>query len=278
MSLAVSMWCYVRTVKAGDMIILSFIEEAKRIGADGVELLDFFYRDPNAERNQVKEALSATEMPCPIFSVANNFAQAEPADRAAQVDRIRFGVDEAVHYGSHVVRVFAGDIREGLTYDQARGWIVDGLTAASDYAHQAGVKLALENHGQLAGRGDQVRCLIEEVRGRCGHDALGANPDTGNFLLVDQDSAGAMAEVGDLTYMCHFKDFAPGDGPYRSLGGHKFRGSVIGEGCVDLRACVRAVRDKGFQGWFSLEYEGDGDPLVEVEKSLQNARAILADH
>lgn len=278
MSLAVSMWCYVRTVKAGDMTILSFIHEAKRIGADGVELLDFFYSDANAERDQIKGALAEAELPCPIFSVANNFAQTDPAERAAQVQRIRFGVDEAVHYGAQVVRVFAGDIGEGLTYDQARSWIVDGLKEAADYAQQKGIQLALENHGQLAGRGDQVRSLIEDVRNRCGHDALGANPDTGNFLLVDQDSAEAVSQVGDLAFMCHFKDFTPGNGPFRSLAGKTFRGSVIGEGCVDLRGCVSGARGKGFQGWFSLEYEGDGDPLLEVEKSLRNAKALLQAH
>ena len=174
--------------------------------------------------------------------------------------------------------MFAGDVSEGISYDQARAWIVEGLTESANYAANKGVRLALENHGKLAGRGDQVRGIVEEVRDKCGHDALGANPDTGNFLLVDQDSEEAVEQVADIAYMCHFKDFAPGDGPYQSLLGESYKGTVIGEGYVDLDACVRALQAAQFDGWFSLEYEGEGDPVKEVATSLANARRILSDN
>jgi len=269
------MYCYVRAVQAGRLDICSFIEEAKRIGADGVELLDFFYKDPETERHQAKEALAKVGLPCGIFSVANNFAKLDPSERLAQVARIKFGVDEAVFFGAGVVRVFAGDVSEGITYDQARAWIIDGLVESADYAHGKGVKLALENHGKLAGRGDQVKAIVEDVRARCGHDTLGANPDTGNFLLVDQDSAEAVSQVAGCAYMCHFKDFAPGEGVYNSLAGKTYRGTVIGEGAVNLEECVSALKGAGFDGWFSLEYEGEGDPILEVAKSVLNSRQIL---
>ena len=270
------MWCYVRAVKAGTMDLLSFVSEAKRIGADGVELLDFFYKDADTERPAVKARLDELGLPCPIFSVANNFAKLEKSDREAQVDRIKFGVDEAVFYGAKVVRVFAGDVAEGLTYDQVRMWIVEGLTDAANYAHDRGVRLALENHGKLAGRGDQVRALIQDVRSNCGHDAMGANPDTGNFVLVDEDSVRAVTEIGDMAYMVHFKDFVPGKGVFSSFSGKTFRGSVIGEGCVDLAGCVKALKACGFDSWLSLEYEGEGDPVSEVERSLVNARNLVS--
>ena len=275
MNLAVSMWCYVRAVQAGQMDILGFVNEAKRIGADGVELLDFFYKDPASERPIVKAELEKIGMPCGVFSVANNFAKIIEADRRAQVDRIKFGVDEAVFYGAKVVRVFAGDVSEGITYEQVREWIVEGLTEAANYAHSKGIKLALENHGKLAGRGDQVVGIVRDVRSRCGHDAMGANPDTGNFVLVDQDSVEAITQIGNLAYMCHFKDFVEGEGVYSSLAGKTFAGTVIGQGQVDLRACVAALRNAGFDGWCSLEYEGTGDPITEVAQSIEAARAIL---
>lgn len=274
--LAVSMWCYVRAVKSGHMDLPGFIKEARRIGADGVELLDFFYADPSTDRMVAADTLADLSMPCPIFSVANNFAKPSETERQEQVARVRFGVDEAVFYGAQVVRVFAGDLSEGLGYDQARDWIVDGLTEASDYAHDQGIKLALENHGKLAGRASQVTTLVAAVRDRCGHDALGANPDTGNFLLVDEDSAEAVEQLAGIAYMCHFKDFSPGEGPFKSLSGASYQGTVIGEGSVDLAQCVKVARKQGFAGWFSLEYEGAGDPVTEVEQSLQYARRLLA--
>src|SRR5690349_10709849 len=103
MTLAVSMYCYVRAVKAGQIDTLGFVREAKQIGADGVELLDFFYTDADAERDAIKAELAQVGLPCPIFSVANNFAKAEQSERDVQLARIQFGVDEAVFYGAGVV-------------------------------------------------------------------------------------------------------------------------------------------------------------------------------
>ena len=276
MKLAVSMYSYYRTVKDGAMDIPGFIREAKKIGANGVELLDFFYKDPEAERPAALEALKETGLPCPIFSIAQNFAKTSAEEREVQLGKIKFGVDEAGHFGSGVVRVFAGDVAEGITFDQARAWIVEGLAKASVYAHDHGVKLALENHGTLAGRGDQVRGLIEDVRAMAGNDTLGANPDTGNFLLVNQPSHEAIQEVAKYANMVHFKDFRHDpEGIYTALNGEKYTGTAIGEGMVDLHACLSALKEAGFDGWLSMEYEGVEDPITAVPRSLANAKKYL---
>jgi len=292
MHLAVSMWSYFRTWKTGNFDISAFIWEARNAGAEGVELLDFFYKGQGTntgamtaeevapERDKALRALDDTGLPCPIFSVAQNFAKEDPQERAVQLQKIRFGVDEARHFGAKVVRVFAGDLHGNLTFDQSRSWIIEGLTEASLYAQDHDIHLALENHGTLAGRGDQVRGIIEEVRERASNEALGANPDTGNFLLVDQPSHEAIRQVADLAYMVHFKDFAHAperhEGfAYESLAGKKFVGKAVGEGIVDLHACIAALKDAAFDGWLSVEYEGEEDPLTAVPRSIENARKYL---
>lgn len=280
MKLGVSMWSYVQAWKAGQMNIGGFIREAKRIGAEGVELLDFFYKDLDADREAAKQALHETGLTCGVFSVGNNFAKPTPADRNAELAKILFGVDEAALYGAGVVRVFAGDVADGITYEDARKWIIEGLAEACRFAHAKGVKFALENHGRLAGRSDQVRYLINDVRDAVGNDTLGANPDTGNFLLVGQRSDEAIHQVAELAYMVHFKDFKPVaadyDGfAYAALDGTKFAGTVIGEGDVPLAACIEALRERHFSGWVNVEYEGEEDPMTAVERSMVNARALL---
>ena len=275
MNIGVSMWSYYRPWKQGLLTIPEFIREAKRAGADGVELLDFFYKDVEADQYEAQEALDETGLPVPIFSVANNFAKLTAEERAAQVARIKFGVDEANRYGAKVVRVFAGDVAEGITFDQARSWIVDGLTEASLYASSKGIKLALENHGSLAGRADQVLALIKDVRARSGVDALGANPDTGNFMLVNQPSHEAVREVAHFANMVHFKDFSEGEGPFFALNGQRFVGAAVGEGLVDLEQCIMELKIAGFDGWLSVEYEGDEDPFTAVPRSIENAKKFI---
>ena len=279
MKLGVSMYSYLRAVKDGRLDIAKFIHEAKRIGADGVELLDFFYTDVEADRARAMIALQETGLVCGVFSVAQNFAKLSQDERKAQEAKVVFGVDEAVKFGAKTVRVFAGDVSEGITFDQAREWIIEGLTSVANYAQSKGVRLALENHGKLAGRSEQVRGIIDDVRDLCGHDALGANPDTGNFQLVGQKSDEAIKDVAPYAYMVHFKDFkSKPDGwdgyTFKALDGTEFVGTVIGEGEVDLRSCVAALKESGFDGWLNLEFEGEGDPIVDVEKSFRNTERL----
>jgi len=287
------MWSYFHIWRKGGFDVSAFISEAKGAGADGVELLDFFYNDPNADRvplftadmvagkrAQAKGALAQTGLPVPIFSVANNFAQHDPARREEDLRKIQFGVDEALSYGASVVRVFAGDVSETVTFDQAREYIVDGLAKASVYAHERGIRLALENHGTLAGRGEQVCGLIEDVRARSGNDAIGANPDTGNYLIVGQPSHEAIQEVAKYAYMVHFKDFAPAPADwqgfaYKTIHGEPLIGTAVGEGVVRLGDCIAALKDAGFDGWLSVEYEGEEDAMTAVPRSIENARKFL---
>jgi sugar phosphate isomerase/epimerase len=143
MTLAVSMYSYNRAVKAGEIDMTGFIREACLIGADGVELLDYYYRDADRDRHQAKETLEEVGLPCPIFSISQNFAKPNLEERKQQLDKIKFGVREAKFFGSEVVRVFAGDVSPGITFEDAREWIIEGLSEASIYAAEHGKKLAL---------------------------------------------------------------------------------------------------------------------------------------
>lgn len=280
MKIGVSMYSYAQSVQQGRLDIAGFIHEAKRAGAEGVELLEFFYKDRDRDRAAIHQALSETGLPCPIFSVSQNFAKPDAESRTAELEKIKFGVGEALRYGAGVVRVFAGDVSPGISFEQARGWIVEGLTAASTFAHERGIRLALENHGKLAGRGDQVRELISEIRDRSGNDALGANPDTGNFLLVNQPSHEAIRQVAPYAYMVHFKDFKAKPVGYEgfaygALDGSQWVGTAVGEGDVQLKTCIKILRDSGYDGWLSVEYEGPEDPIAAVPRSIANAKKYL---
>ena len=100
MKLGVSMYSYVSLYKKGEMGIVEFIETAKSIGVDGVELLDFFWKDRDAELPLVDAALAKTGLPVGVYSVGNDLVSEDPAERAKQVAVIKGGVDNAVHFGA----------------------------------------------------------------------------------------------------------------------------------------------------------------------------------
>ena len=276
MKLGLSMYSYNAAYQRGQLDIPNFIQEAKRLGVQGVELLDFFWRDPASELPDVRAALQNTGLPVGVYSVANNFVKGSEAARAGEVQKITSGVDYAVQFGAKVVRVFAGDITPDYTYEQCLLWIVAGLKEASEYAYGQGVTLALENHGRLAGRSEQVQTILNAVAS----PALKANPDTGNFLLVHQASHLEVAALATRAAMVHFKDFRVVPDNYTGFAyvgteGLKFAGTAIGEGEVDLPDCVQSLREAGFDGWLNIEYEGEEDPFSAVSRSVDYTRQLL---
>lgn len=277
MKLGLSMYSYHSAYQRGQLDIPNFIQEAKRLGVQGVELLDLYWRDPASELPEVRAALQDTGLAVGVYSVGNNFVQADEAARMAEVKKITSGVDSALQFGAKVVRVFAGNIEPDYTYEQCLLWIIAGLKEASEYAYAQGMTLALENHGKLAGRSEQVQTILNAVAS----PALKANPDTGNFLLVHQAPHLAVAELATRAAMVHFKDFklVPDNyagAAYVGTEGLKFTGTAIGEGEVDLPDCVSSLHQAGFDGWLNIEYEGEEDPFSAVSRSVDYARELLA--
>ncbi len=276
MKLAVSMWSLVRDFQQGKLDTEGFVSRAKDLGVDGVELLDCFWKDRNSEIGGVKAALRETGLPVCTWAVGNDFAHGDPVRREEALSAVQAGVEEAVNLNSQVVRVFSGNLKDGISFEQALGYIADGLGAAVRFAVVHGITLGLENHGMLAGRSDQVRAIIDRVDS----PALGANIDTGNFLLVNQPPHEAVADLAASTVSVHLKDFKEvrGDfsGPaYTGLDGRRYAGTIIGEGEVDLRTCLQSLKDAGYQGWLSIEYEGEEEGTEAVAASIENARRIL---
>jgi sugar phosphate isomerase/epimerase len=274
------MWSVFSAVQAGKMDLPGFIEFAARQqenGAEGVELLDFFWRDREAELPKTRRQVADAGLALAVYSIGNDFFQPDRSQWVAQLADLKTGVDVANQLETSVLRVFSGNAKPDYTFEQGFGWITEGLAAGAEYAAEHGVTLALENHGLMAGRSDQVRRIIEHVNS----PALRANLDTGNFLLVNQNPTDAARELADVVALVHLKDFRRAqpeetEHVYKGLDGMAYTGSVVGEGQVDLAAIIAILRKARYGGWLSLEFEGAQDPLTTgVPASLQAAQRLL---
>lgn len=281
MKLSISMWSVVAAVRQGRIDLPGFIEFAaqqQENGAQGVELLDYFWRDRDAEIPKVLRQVGDAGLELAVYSIGNDFFQPDRGAWEKQLAGAKSGIEVADRLGVRTLRVFSGNAKPGYAFEDGLVWIVEGLTASAEYAERYNVTLALENHGLMAGRSDQVRQVIDAVSS----PALRANIDTGNFLLVNQNPTDAARDLAPLAALVHLKDFrrARSDETehiYKALDGVAFTGAVVGQGQVDLPAIVKVLDAAGYQNWLSLEYEGGDDPLtVGVPHSLRAARRLLA--
>ena len=78
-----------------------------------------------------------------------------------------------------------------------------------------------------------------------------------------------VSSVAEYVSMVHVKDYV--------FVNNKHVACPSGEGVVDFKNCFRALKDSGYDGYLSLEYECSiGDPRQGITSSLVNMRRIEA--
>ena len=64
---------------------------------------------------------------------------------------------------------------------------------------------------------------------------------------------------------------------FPTRGGNYFCGTVVGEGDVPVKQCLRIIKATGYDGFISLEYEGAEDCITGIARGLENVKRILAE-
>lgn len=277
MRIAISMWSVNAEIRAGRMDLRGFLRFAREVGAEGVELLDYYFPEGESQIPAIRTALADTPLTLCALSTSTDLLLPDPAARAAQIAKIRWVVDMANTLGAPLIRIFAGDTTEALPFAEAEHRVVGALTEVRAHAARQRVILGIENHGLYAGRADQVQRLISATAA----PAVRAVVDTGNFMLVNEDPVTAVRVLAPMAAHVHLKDFrplAPGEtttGSYPGIDGVRYVGTALGEGRLDLEGALSALQAGGYAGWLSLEYEGRGPVLDAIAASIRRARQAL---
>ena len=128
------------------------------------------------------------------------------------------------------------------------------------------VNIAVHNHGRDHRLG--TIAALDELFSRTS-PRIGLCLDTGWLLDAGDDVFEAVARFGDRLYGVHLKDFAYDDDGTR-------HDVIAGEGMLDLPRLMSALRIVGYQGYLSIEYEGDMEsPLPSVRKCVQAVQATI---
>ncbi len=50
---------------------------------------------------------------------------------------------------------------------------------------------------------------------------------------------------------------------------------MLGDGIVPVEKCVEMIKNSGYDGWVTLEYEGRETPLTAVPKGLDFLKKLI---
>lgn len=163
------------------------------------------------------------------------------ADAAPTLDGLRRALDVAAMFGAPFVRVFSFYPPPGDDSDRSREAVVDRLGRMAREAEAAGITLLHENEKGIFGD-TPARC--RDLLAGVASPALRLAWDPANFVQVGvRPFADGYEMLRPSIAYVHVKDAKLGSGEV----------VPAGEGDGDLRETIGALRDSGFDGFFSLE-------------------------
>jgi sugar phosphate isomerase/epimerase len=298
MKIAVTMYSMNRAARAGKMDVSGFIRFCGGLGIQAVDLLEYYWHDKEAEMRAVPGWLRDSGLQLGAFCVGNNFIQQQPEKRAEQIAAVKRGIDTAATLGTRYLRIFGGSLEQdqsggrshdprwgvwsdaagAFTREQALEVVVECLRPCVQYAQSKNVVLAIENHGGIPGTSDEVLHVIKELNS----PHLRALLDFANFLGMAEDPPMAVGKLAPYAVHTHIRDLkkvprgtADSQVPYR--GDYSTIGCGLGDGSVNVRACIRTLQAAGYDGYWSLEFESPMDEEQGVKLYVEQTKAILRD-
>lgn len=284
MKLGVSSYSFSRYVGDGRLDLSGVIKASAEIGFEGIEFSGF---GPEAEgvdqiefAKRVKDECAEAGLTIMSWTIGADFLNPANGGVDDEITRLHGMVDVAVALGAPKMRHdatggFPGRKNNLTDFIEALPIVAKGYRGVTEYAVDNGVKTMIENHGFFFQDSDRVEALINKVD----HPNFGVLVDIGNFLCADEEPMRAVKIVAPYAFHAHAKDFHvkcgcsdPGDGWFKSRGGTCLRGAIVGHGNVNVKACLNILKEAGYDGFLSIEFEG----MEDNRQALEIGRANLA--
>lgn len=294
MKFGFSSYCFRSSLGTGEMSFLDVIDWVADSDAEHLELaatatgpdspVPNSEWDPKAVAEVVQRAKDRG-VTLSNLAIGANFFTDDEAVRQQQIAHVKAHVDLAESLGitrmrHDVVRHSPQEGDDTPAFEAALPQIVAASKEIAQYAATKGVTTSLENHGFFVQSSDRVRRIVHAVD----EPNFKTTLDIGNFVCVDEDPTAAVPANLPLAMIVHFKDFYirpsyrnPGDGWFRSKGGKYLRGAIVGNGDLDTYSVMKSIKDSGYDGYASIEFEGDEDWRIGTTRGLANAKRIYAE-
>ncbi len=253
------------------------IEKAAAMGFDGVEILHVqMQEESNVALQNIKRRAHSLGVALMGFSTHQGFVYPDVDLRQTNVQKTLYQIELASRLGIPTMRINTGrwgtiksfddfmakkgiePALEGHTEEEAFGWVIGSIEKLLPRAEECGVVLGLENHWGLGRTAAGVRRIVEAINSPW----LQMTLDTGNFLENSYEQMESMASSKVPIALVQAKTYF-GGGRWYALE-------------LDYSKIAGILKAHRYEGWISLEFEGNEDAATGVPKSLELLRKSFA--
>ena len=286
------------TMGTPEYTVTEALELFHRIGLDGAEIVvQDGYKSgipedcPRELLREIREASRRLGIRIICLTPYNSrFNDSDEAVRNREIEGIRRVIGYAGYLGAGYIRIYGGNFAADDRDDTGEKLenLIRSMRFLGDEAREAGVKLVIENHfnTMTVSAADSIK-----VSRKIGHPNVGILYDQANLTFTcKEDYREAIPMQGEKIYYMHVKDlafkgknreFVFSDVSHPKEEERNVVTRIVGEGCLDWPGILKMVKDYGYNGWLSLEYERRWHPddipdaSVGMKKSADYLRECI---
>lgn len=284
--------CYLDTISHDrTMTVFEWIEQAKQLDADGLEMYEGFFTSLDASYlDEVSAAIRDAGFAMPMLCCSPDFTHPGAPERQRAIEYQQEMIRVAHRLGGEgvVCRVLSGQRWPELSREQGLEYASEGIKACLPLAEELGVVLGLENHykdghwryAEFAQQQDVFLDLLKRIPES---SSFGVQYDPSNAVVAGDDPVELLRNLVHRVVSMHASDRflvagasleqlkdAEGSQGYASILQH----GVTGRGINDYAAIFTLLRDHGYSGWISIEDGMNG--MEEMAESLAFLRESVA--
>ncbi|GHA21393.1 sugar phosphate isomerase [Devosia pacifica] len=293
MKIGVSSYSFRPLLADGSLEIESMFDWLAAHQAEHLEIATFSFAETGKEAahelteeaailERLEAASARTGIPVSGFCMGASFIGKSAAERDAEIERVKRYVELCSRFGAgflrHDVVPWSYRLEHTAEFEREFDGIADACRQVAEFAASHGVVTSVEDHGFFMNSAERILRLMHAVD----HPSFKLTVDVGNFLCVDDNPEVSTRRTLPHAAFVHLKDFyvrqtEPGPGWLKTSGGQYLRGSVFGFGDLNTKGFIESVVESGYDGFVSLEYEGQEPTLAACETGLANIRRMLAE-
>jgi len=194
---------------------------------------------------EMRRALERAGMQAAALSAHSNLL-----DTVYGVDYLKKAIRFAYILGAPIVNTAEGPKPAWMTDDDAFRVMKYNLGELLRTCANYGITLTIEPHGVYTTNAEgllRIMSLSDSPH-------LAINFDTGNVTVAGNDSLRTLQAVVRYVRHVHVKDVIRGKADGHATG--QTAGCAVGEGDVDIRGCLRVLKEAGYDGCLSIECDG----------------------
>lgn len=273
------------------MTVFQWIEAAKQLDADGLEMYEgFFTSTDSAYIQTVADAIQAAGFEMPMLCCSPDFTHPDREKRAEAVSYQKGMIRIAHQLGGEgvVCRVLSGQRWPEVSRELGLRYASESIIECLPVAEELGVVLGIENHykdghwlyAEFAQKMDVFLDLLAMVPAST---HFGVQYDPSNAVVAGDDPVDLLKRTVHRVVSMHASDrflvegakleelaTAEGSAGYASILQH----GVTGQGINDYDAIFRILSDANYTGWISIEDGMNG--MEEMDRSLKFLRESVA--